>query len=260
MKKSYQILLLIGIAAAIIAIMYYAHKPDPPPKPTPPEKNKIVTEFEDKATLMADSKVWDKKQYEDLKQELEIYKQKRVITEAEAISLESFLEVAYAKSMSGQCKKWEQSNGDDDISLLFDAMKKKASIPECSIFLNNDISVITDFQTAQTIPARVSSFLKEQFDLNKYNTLISDINRCCMRTEIQHFSSLQTIANSETNRLNLFKDFVTRYDNCKNLWKSNQADPQYISFYKKYCPQTNTEINQYHYYKYDILTIPGFCP
>jgi hypothetical protein len=256
MKKFGQLLLFMGIAVGIILALHFLTTPGGGRKSTTGSGNKLVQEFEAQCDAMALGGKWNKARYNELKEQLETYSSKTLISGTDAMSCENWLEVAYAKSLLAEYNTWLSGGGTTGVQALYDEMRKQDDIDECRLIIGSCVPVIGDYLTAKGIPSSVSKFLSGPFNASKYNDLLAKIERCCNRSEISHFSELQQIDADQTARLNNFMTFDDKYSKRKNFWLADQT--QNFFYYNLLCPENDPEINQYAYYLNDIRT-QGIC-
>jgi len=255
MNNKSRIFIFIGIAVAALLIMQYCSKREITkvtvlPKDTLSIKNDIDS-------LRATN--WNLRKYTDLKIELESMKAQEVISTTDAILLEDRLDMAYAETMQKASMDWKSSDCNSaDINLL-QSMEKIVKNPKCSVFVSSEIEDMRSYFRALQIPNRVKSFTQSKFNDALYNQLIKDISVNCNRSEISRCSRITSIKSSQVNDLNAFKVFANAYESNYVYYLNNSTNYNAIIYYKRYCPEQNSEISNYSFYLGEIQS-KGICP
>ncbi|MBM3453618.1 MAG: hypothetical protein FJX80_00570 [Bacteroidetes bacterium] len=254
-----RLLLFVGIAILVVLVMYFMPsnvvKPDGNlDKPGPVKDFKILSDSLKEAA-------WSSSKYSELKGKLESLKSQEVIGTIDALALEEYLDLAYAKSLQKACKDWMNSDGNTAETDLLRALQSIAINPKCAPFVTDEIDVMQCYFNALEIPGIVNNFLIREFDEVSYQNILNKISRYCGRLGIKQFARLQAIQSNQQKELEDFQTFANAYKSRMDFLK--QSGPSDVNtargYLSEFCPQNYKRINKYDYYLGDIQSTPGIC-
>ena len=256
-KSSYKLFVFLGIAIMALVVMYYVSAP-PPPGGVDLDKPGPVKDFRVLCDSMKSSN-WDAAKYIDLKGQLAALQSQGVVGSMDAMALGDYLELAYVQVLQKTCMAWKASDGSSADANLLKAMEEISSNPNCKSFVTDEIDAMRCYFSALGMPARVGSFMQQQFNSATCDRLIGELNKYCKKPGISHFNRLSGIYSKQQGELNNFKIFAGTYEGRKNFFNSYGDDPDAIENLQELCPDANQSINKYQFYLRDIKTIPGIC-
>jgi hypothetical protein len=211
-----------------------------------------VEEFKLKCDSLR-AKKWNKPKYKELYSLLVAMESEKIFTTSGAASLEEYLNLAYAKTLKDSYKSWLESGGNDGDEQLFSEMVILAGKPECSKILSNEVQIMRAYFSALQIPQKIRIFTQSEYTLDRYNSLIAEINSTANKPEFISFSSMQTIASDSFNELENFAEFVSEFDYAYNYY-INKTDIDALPELAKFCSD-KYPTKKYSFYLQKLLDV-----
>lgn len=255
MKKLLTILVLIFISAGIIFLVDFLSN-GTEESVLNISKGDTVKEFEKEIEKIAQSE-WNKVLYTQVLDKLQTYRDQKIITTTDAIKVEGFLQVSYAKSLLNSFKTWQQSNGLKPLNNLDIEIKNVSANSEGKAILQKANETIQNYITAMQFPATVNNLVSLELNEAQCELLNNRILNVCNAEGISHFPSVISIKETQSARILAFKIFAQDFINIKKLYESNHVN--FLSDFLEYCPDRNTEISQYSYY-FNLFKSINICP
>jgi hypothetical protein len=203
-------------------------------------------------------KKWNQQKYKSLNSALVAMKSQEIFNIQEVSNIKIYLNQAYATTLKDSCASWLRTNGNDCDKQLYSEMQTLAGISETSKMLSSEIQIMRAYFSALLVPSKIRLFTQSNYTLEKYNSLISEINSTAKKAEIRHFSSMNRVASVGIGELNNFKNYVEKFDGAYAYYL-DRADVDAADYLQNLCPDKNPRTRQYNYYLQKLSIIENLC-
>jgi len=204
-------------------------------------------------------KKWDQEKYKNLNSALVAMNAQEIFNAQEVSNIKIYLNQAYAKTLKDSCASWLTTSGDDCDRQLFSEMQLLAKNSECSKMLSSEIQTMNAYFSALQIPGKIRSFIQSNYTLEKYNSLISEINSTAKNTEIKNFSSMKKVATNGISELNDFQKYSNNFEGAYDYFLKNNGEGNSVDYLKALCPANNNSKPYVYYFQKLNSLVENLC-
>lgn len=201
---------------------------------------------------------WNKVNFENLKEEIESYKEQKVISEAEINSYDSSLNVYYAKTIEIAFEKWINNNCESNC----DALQKEMGIistkyNECKIILANTIETLNKYKGALNIPSKVNKYLTQEYSETVQTNINNEIINLCNDRTFSNCDRIQQIYSEQIKKMSDFEEYAKAFKAAEDIALEDDGnvnnDYEYYKDLVALCPSINSETQKYGFYYSKML-------
>lgn len=241
--KKLIVFISVSILIGLLFIFFPGGGITPPPHAPEPA---AVKEFKLKCDSLRKKK-WNQPEYKQLNALLVAMESEQIFTTSGAASIEEYLNLAYAKTLKDSCKSWLSSSGNDVDKQLFSEISMLSGKSECSKILAYEVQIMRAYFSALQIPEKIRNFIQSEYTLDRYNSLIAEINSTANKAEFISFSSMNKIASTGVAQLNDFKNYANEFEGARDFFIKSNGQGFSVDYLKALCP-ANYHSKPYIYY------------
>ena len=258
MSESFKKLIVFISVSIVIGLLYILFSKGIGTPPLPVPESAAVKEFKSKCDSLSEKK-WDQAEYKELNALLVAMESDKIFTTSGAASIEEYLNVAYAKTLKDSCKSWLESSGNDGDKQLFSEMVMLAGKSECSKILSYEVQIMRAYFSALQIPGKIRNFIQSEYTLDRYNSLIAEINSTAKKAEFISFSSMNKIASTGVAELNDFKNYANEFEGLHDFFIKSGRVGKSVDYLKDLCPAKNNSKPYVYYYQILNSLVENLC-
>jgi hypothetical protein len=200
-----------------------------------------------------ESNQWNKAEYENIQQKINVDYGQGLITTNEKRNLEVNLRSAYAESLNLAFKKWKSNCAENSSRDLYREIKEVSNYnTTCKEKLTPSYSEINGYYKILSVTRKVDDLIKNQYESNSYKAIEKKLNS--LPTYYDSCEKIKSKKDTAKRKLYAFEEFVKRIE---NHYRAHNSYPNKYTLSDLESDYRESREQGYVYYE-NLLKTDGF--